>query len=157
VLYSLQRAGCDIQCGDGRIALEAPQRLQSMGHIFTAPYPEFPTDAQALLMAAAAGATGETQFTETVFPHRFRHVAPLCAMGAHITVRCGEAVVQGVPQLHGASVQATDLRGGAALVIAGLAAEGTTEIADVCHIDRGYECIESALAQLGAEITRKES
>ena len=157
VLYCLQRAGCGIRCEEGRISLEAPQRLQAMGSIFTAPHPGFPTDAQAVLMAAAAGAAGETRFTETVFPRRFRHVAPLCAMGARITVQHSEAVVQGVPQLHGASVRATDLRGGAALVIAGLAAQGTTEISDVCYIDRGYEHIETALAQLGAEITRKEA
>ncbi len=157
VLYRLQRAGCRIQCGEGQIALSAPYRLQSMGTVFTAPHPGFPTDAQAILMAAAATAEGETRFIETVFPHRFRHVAPLCAMGARIAVRRSEAVVQGVPRLHGASVRATDLRGGAALVIAGLAAEGTTEISDVCYIDRGYEHIETALAQLGAAITRKEA
>jgi UDP-N-acetylglucosamine 1-carboxyvinyltransferase len=155
VLHSLHRAGCEIECGDRQIQLTAPCRLRAMGEIFTAPYPDFPTDAQALLMAAASVASGETRFTDTVFPHRFRHVAPLCAMGACITVKNDEATVRGVEHLHGASVQATDLRGGAALVIAGLAAHGTTTISRVCHIDRGYEHIETALAQLGADITRK--
>ncbi len=154
VLHCLHRAGCEIECGERQIRLAAPRRLRAMGMVFTAPYPDFPTDAQAILMAAASVASGETRFTDTVFPQRFRHVAPLCAMGARIAVRNGEAVVQGVEQLHGASVQATDLRGGAALVIAGLAACGTTTISRVCHIDRGYEHIETALAQLGADITR---
>lgn len=156
VLSSLKRAGCTVYSDKDRIQLQAPGRLRGMGRIFTAPYPDFPTDAQAILMSAAATADGETRFTENVFAGRFRHVPQLCRMGACIDVKDSEAVVQGTPNLIGAKVCATDLRGGAALIIAGLCARGLTEISEVCHIDRGYERIELALAQLGADIARSE-
>lgn len=154
VIRCLQQAGCTIYQEPGRILLRAPHRLQGMGRIFTAPYPDFPTDAQAILMAAAAGADGETRFTENIFARRFRHVPQLCRMGAQIAVQGREAVVRGMPSLHGAAVRATDLRGGAALVIAGLQARGTTEISDIGHIDRGYEHLAQALQALGADIER---
>lgn len=155
VLQRLYESGCTIRCTADRIRLYAPDRLRAFSNVRTAPYPFFPTDAQAVLMTAATVARGETFFEETVFSDRFRHATELARMGANIRV-CGQtAVVRGVTLLHGATVQATDLRGGAALVLAGLCAEGQTEILNVRHIDRGYDKMECALAQLGADIRRE--
>ena len=120
--------------------------------IRTLPYPGFPTDAQALLMALAARADGTTVFVENIFENRFKHAGELCRMGADIKIEGKVAVVQGVKQLYGASVRATDLRGGAAMIIAGLAAQGDTTIEDVYHIERGYENICENLGKLGANI-----
>ena len=119
------------------------------------PYPGFPTDAQAIMMAALCRANGTTLVEETIFENRFRHVDALVKMGADIQVAGRVAAVHGVKNLHGAAVEATDLRGGAAMMIAGLCASGETIIHDVYHIDRGYETPEEVLRSIGAEIIRK--
>ena len=155
VLARLQEAGCALRIAQRQIHLTAPARLTAFSAVRTAPYPAFPTDAQAIMMAAAAPASGTVQFDETIFSDRFRHVPELNRMGADITVSGETALVRGVPKLHGAAVRATDLRGGAAMVIAALCAEGTTTISDVYHIDRGYEKIEAALTQLNADVGRE--
>ena len=122
--------------------------------ITTAPHPGFPTDMQAQLMVLLCRASGRSAIVETIFENRYMHVSELNRMGADIRVSGRSAVVQGVPRLEGAQVMATDLRASASLVIAGLVAEGTTEILRVYHIDRGYEHIEKKLAALGADIRR---
>ena len=151
-----ERAGCHVQAYSNTIQLSAPARLQPMGRVETAPYPGFPTDAQAPLMAVAAVAGGSTVFVENIFENRFRHAAELNRMGAKITVKGKEAAVQGVARLTGGRVEATDLRGGAALVVAGLSAWGETVVGNIRHIDRGYEKIEAALASVGANIRRQK-
>ena len=114
----------------------------------------FPTDAQAPLMAALTRGKGCTVFVENIFESRYRHVDELSRMGADIRVEGRVAVVYGVPRLHGAQVRATDLRGGAALAVAALGAEGRSELTGVHHIDRGYQSLEGDLRRLGAEIRR---
>ena len=118
----------------------------------TAPYPGFPTDAQAVLMAALLRARGATAFEENIFENRYRHVDELARMGADIRVMGRVAVVTGVETLHGAPVRCTDLRGGAALCVAALAAEGESCISETAHIARGYEDIARDLGALGADI-----
>lgn len=118
------------------------------------PHPGFPTDAQAVLMAALVTAEGTSVFEENIFDCRFRHTDALVKMGADIQVLGKIAVVKGVGKLYGANVEATDLRGGAAMVAAALAAEGDTEIIGISHIDRGYEKIEEAVRRLGGNIRR---
>ncbi len=134
-------------------------RLRTNGHveavsIRTAPYPAFPTDMQAQFMALNAVAKGTSIMTETVFENRFMHVQELRRLGADIEVEGNTAVVRGVQALGGASVMATDLRASACLVLAGLVASGETVVDRVYHLDRGYECIEEKLSQLGARIRR---
>ena len=152
VTAALHEAGCKITGGEGRITLRSDGRLGSAGTIRTAPYPGFPTDAQAILMAALLRSQGTTVFVETMFESRYRHVDELRRMGAEISVADRVAVVTGVPRLSGANVQCTDLRGGAALLVAGLAAEGVTKVSGVRHILRGYEDPVRDLAALGAKI-----
>ena len=152
VTSALHAAGCQISGGEGQVALRSEGRLHSIGAIRTAPYPGFPTDAQAILMAALLRARGATVFVENIFENRYRHVDELCRMGANISVADRVAVVTGVPALCGAQVRCTDLRGGAALLVAGLAAQGETEIGDIFHIERGYEDPVRDLRALGAEI-----
>ncbi len=125
--------------------------------VVTLPYPGFPTDLQAQFMAMLALAEGNSFVTEKIYPERFIHIAELQRMGARIRKEGATAMVQGVSSLHGCPVMASDLRASAALVIAGLAAEGTTTVERVYHIDRGYERIEEKLASLGARITRRNS
>lgn len=151
VLELYRNAGCQIQTGDTSIAVTAAP-LQAVSPIKTAPYPGFPTDVQALAMATMATAAGISVFVETVFSNRYRHVPALCRMGADIRVGKKIAVVRGVERLHGAMVEATDLRGGAALVAAALGAEGTTEIHQIEHIARGYDSLAENLRSLGADI-----
>ena len=122
--------------------------------VFTMPYPGFPTDAQAPLLAAACFAEGTSVFVENIFENRYRHTAELIRMGASIKTEGKVAVVEGVPRLYGASVEATDLRGAAALVIAALGAEGQSEISGVRYLERGYERLEQTLSDLGAEIRK---
>ncbi len=156
VTSALHEAGCRISGGDGKIALRSSGELRAIGAVRTAPYPGFPTDAQAVLMAALLRSRGATVFVENIFENRYRHVDELCRMGADINVADRVAVVTGVPRLYGASVRATDLRGGAALLVAGLAAAGTTSIGDVRHIRRGYEDPVRDLRTLGADIRWEE-
>lgn len=120
----------------------------------TLPYPGFPTDLQAQIMALMAIANGLSVITETVFENRFMHVSEMMRMGADIVIQGKSAIVRGVPKLHGAPVMATDLRASASLILAGLAAEGTTTLSRVYHIDRGYQQIEKKLSALGADIRR---
>ena len=120
----------------------------------TLPYPGFPTDLQAQIMALMAVAGGLSVITETVFENRFMHVSEMMRMGADIVIQGKSAIVRGVPKLHGAPVMATDLRASASLILAGLAAEGTTVLSRVYHIDRGYQQIEKKLSALGANIRR---
>ncbi len=120
------------------------------------PHPGFPTDAQALIMAALTKADGTSVFEENIFDCRYRHTDALVKMGADIHVSGKTAVIKGVPRLYGANVEATDLRGGAAMVIAALAADGISEITGLGHIDRGYEKIENAAVKLGGVVKRTE-
>jgi len=122
----------------------------------TSPHPGFPTDMQAQMMALAARAEGTAVITETIFENRMMHVQELQRLGADIATDGKTAVVRGVPSLSGAPVMASDLRASAALVLAGLAAEGTTEVLRVYHLDRGYERIEAKLAPLGARVRREK-
>lgn len=146
--------GCNVKACDGIISIIAPEHLGAVKYIRTMPYPGFPTDAQAIIMAVTALCRGTSVFVETVFSGRYRHVDELRRMGASIKIEDRVAVVEGVERLSGANVNATDLRGGAALVVAALAAEGKTKISSIHHIDRGYEDIESKLSSLGARIKR---
>ena len=150
----LREAGCDVQSGAESIRLRRDGPLQGVRPVRTAPYPGFPTDAQAPLMAALCKGTGCSVFVENIFESRYRHVDELSRMGADIRVEGRVAVVYGVPRLHGAQVRATDLRGGAALAVAALGAEGRSELTGVHHIDRGYQSLEGDLRRLGAEIRR---
>ncbi len=153
LLSILRQAGCEVEEYEDFIRISC-DRLKSVRAVRTMPYPGFPTDAQAPFMGLMCVAKGSTVFVETVFENRYKHIAELQRMGANITPEGRVAVVEGVPKLKGASVKATDLRGGAALMIAGLAAEGITEISDIYHIDRGYQSPETVLSQLGANIQR---
>lgn len=157
VLAVLQQAGCTVRSSEERIILSRSRAtpLRSVPTIRTAPYPGFPTDAQAPVMAALCTASGSTVFVETIFSDRYRHVPELCRMGADIVTAGRSAAVRGVERLHGASVEATDLRGGGALAVAALGAEGGTVLTGVHHIDRGYEALEEQLRQLGGRVTRR--
>ena len=156
VLPPLEQAGCRFRIRGDTVSITVPERLGSLGWIRTLPYPGFPTDAQAPLMAAAVRAEGTTVFTETIFENRYRHVSELVRLGARIHTEGKVAIVTGVPRLHGASVCCTDLRGGAALCAAALAAEGRSIITGIHHIERGYEHLDESLRQLGANITRSD-
>ena len=153
VIAKLEAAGCQvIEEGDRRLRL-VPGSLQGT-EIETLPYPGFPTDMQAQFMALLCVAEGNSVISETVFENRLRHVAELQRMGANIRVKGNIAVIQGMPFLSGAPVMATDLRASAALVLAGLAAQGKTIVKGLHHLDRGYENIEAKLRGLGARIER---
>ena len=156
VISNLRDAGCDIKNAGKTVRIISNGRINAMAPVQTMPYPGFPTDAQSPLMAAACLAKGTTVFKENIFENRFRHTAELARMGAKIKVSGRTAIVEGVESLSGASVRCTDLRGGAALVIAALAANGESRIDDILHIDRGYESIEHAYSMLGGRIKRKD-
>jgi len=157
VTAALKEAGCSIASDRAGLVCRCDRRLKAVGPIRTAPYPGFPTDAQAILMAALLRSSGASVFEENIFASRYRHVDELTRMGAYIKVSGRVAVVSGVERLHGAEVQCTDLRGGAALCVAALAAEGETSITEVKHIDRGYVSIENDLRLLGADIERVQT
>jgi len=146
--------GCRIEAGRDTIRFTAPERLRAARPVATRPYPGFPTDAQPPLMAAAITAEGTTVFVENLFEDRYRHVPELQKMGADIKTGGKTAVVTGVRALKAARVRAHDLRGGAALVVAALAARGETEITGLHYIDRGYDRLETALRTLGADARR---
>ncbi|WHH58893.1 UDP-N-acetylglucosamine 1-carboxyvinyltransferase [Petroclostridium sp. X23] len=154
VLAAFKECGCKIYIEEDSIALSRTSKLQPVDVIRTLPHPGFPTDMQAPMMSVLTLANGTSIISETIFENRFKHVEELMRMGADIMVDGRVAVIRGVPKLTGASVNAMDLRGGAALVIAGLAAEGMTTIECIHHIDRGYEKIEEKLRTLGADIKR---
>jgi UDP-N-acetylglucosamine 1-carboxyvinyltransferase len=154
VLAKLQEAGARIRCADSTITLDMRGRRPRAVDVRTAPYPAFPTDMQAQFMALNAIAEGTATMVETVFENRYMHVQEMERMGADIRVQGNVAVVHGVERLTGAPVMATDLRASAGLVLGALVAEGETEVDRIYHIDRGYECIEEKLGQLGACIRR---
>ena len=154
VIEKLQEIGIKVLIhDDGGISIAGGQGLKA-ADVKTLPYPGFPTDVQAQIMALLSLSQGSSIITETIFENRLMHVAELKRMGADITVQGNTAVVKGVEKLSGAPVMATDLRASASLVLAGLAAEGVTEISRVYHLDRGYEDLVGKLSKLGAEIER---
>ena len=153
VLRFLNQAGCDIISTDRSVRLRSEGRLKAVGEISTAPYPGFPTDAQPVLMAALLKARGMTRITENIFENRYRQVPELCRLGADIVTHGKIAEIWGVDSLHGTALTATDLRGGAAMIVAGLSAEGETLICDEGHISRGYERFDARLRALGADIS----
>ncbi len=153
VLAKLRESGAAIEAGDGFIRVRAQGRPKAIS-LRTAPYPAFPTDMQAQLMALDCVADGVGRITETIFENRFMHVLELQRLGADIAIEGNTAVVQGVPMLSGAKVMATDLRASASLVIAGLVAAGETLVDRIYHLDRGYDRMEARLQALGAQIER---
>lgn len=150
-----EQMGCHVYTYSDRIYLNAFHPLKAVKTIKTMPFPGFPTDAQAVIMAALCKAKGTSIFEENIFENRYRHVDELLRMGADIKVVGKAAIIDGVEKLYGAKVTSTDLRGGAALVVAALGAEGETEVSEVRHIDRGYDSIETVLSSLGAKIRRE--
>ncbi|MBR0141681.1 MAG: UDP-N-acetylglucosamine 1-carboxyvinyltransferase [Ruminococcus sp.] len=154
-LSVIEQTGCTVSTGERKIYLRSGARLHAVrDRIRTMPYPGFPTDAQAVLMSALSVADGTSVFEENIFDCRYRHTQALAKMGADIQVMGKIAVIKGVNRLHGANAEATDLRGGASMIAAALAAEGTSEISRIYHIDRGYEKIEEAVRLLGGDIKR---
>jgi len=156
VLKALREMGCKLETGSDRIVLERRERLKAPRPIVTAAYPGFPTDAQPLLMAAGLTAEGNSVFIENIFENRFAQVPELRRMGGTIVTSGRAAAVVGVEKLMGAEVEAADLRGGAALLVAAMSAEGRSRVAGTKYIDRGYQCPETVFAALGAQIKRKE-
>ncbi len=154
VIEKLREAGADITCGEDWIELDMHGKRPKAVNIRTAPFPAFPTDMQAQFAALNTIAEGTSTIVETVFENRFMHVQELQRMGADIEVEGNTAIVRGVNKLTAAPVMATDLRASASLIMAGLIAEGETEVQRIYHIDRGYEIIEEKLSQLGANIRR---
>jgi len=153
VLARLEETGARVEAGPDTLRVVATGRSRAV-NIRTQPFPGFATDMQAQMMVLMAVAEGQSVITESVFENRFMHVNELLRLGADITVSGNAAAVQGVPELFGAPVMATDLRASASLVLAGLAARGTTVLSRVYHLDRGYEGIEAKLRGLGADIQR---
>lgn len=149
-----EELGCDVYTYTDRLYIKSNKKIRSIRSIKTMPYPAFPTDMQALLMAVMCLGDGTSIFEETIFDSRYKHADELVRMGADISVFNSLAIVRGVNRLYGTSVSATDLRGGASLVVAGLSAQGTTEISNVHYIDRGYQDLEVVLSSLGADIKR---
>lgn len=154
VIPVFEEAGCRVICNKNEINFIAPSVIKSMKTIRTMPYPGFPTDAQAVLMAASSVANGTTVFVENIFENRYRHISELVRMGANIKTEGKVAIVEGVKSLYGANTNATDLRGAAALVVASLCAEGKSEISGVKYLERGYESFEQKLSALGADIKK---
>lgn len=156
VLQVLEKAGCAVSVSEDEVMLAAPRQLRGVGEIETLPYPGFPTDAQAPVMAALLRAAGNTRFSEGVFCGRFGHVSQLRKFGADITRSGSSAQVRGVARLHGAQVEGCDLRATAALVAAALQAVGKSTVFGLNHLDRGYDNLEEKLRSLGAAIERRE-
>ena len=150
----LREMGCKVEAERERLFLSAPERLRAFSQLQTQPHPGFPTDMQAQMLAIACTASGTSVIVENVFENRLAHVADLCRMGADIRVSGRTAVVTGVEKLHGMRVTARDLRGGAALVLAALRAQGESVVENAGLIDRGYAHLEDTLSRLGANIRR---
>lgn len=153
-IQPLREAGCEITVSGRWVCLSAPPKLKRIRMIRTMPYPGFPTDVQAQMMALTCVAEGTSVIVENIFESRFKHIGELLRFGAKINVEGRMAVIEGVKHLNGANVRSTDLRGGSAMILAGLNAYGTTEITEIHHIDRGYEEPEKVLEYLGADIKR---
>jgi UDP-N-acetylglucosamine 1-carboxyvinyltransferase len=154
VIAKLKESGVKVYNGGSVLHVVGPEKIQPLS-VQTLPYPGFPTDMQAQITSFLTRAEGTSMITETVFENRYMHTEELGRMGADIRIDGRVAVINGVSELHGAKVQATDLRGGAALILAGLTAKGKTEISNIHHIDRGYEKLEDKLSGLGAQIIRE--
>jgi len=152
-IFKLQDAGAEITHKDNIVRVKGPRKIRSV-NIKTRPYPGFPTDMQAQMMALMTVADGTSMISENIFENRFMHVSELLRFGADIFIEGNSAMVKGVRKLSGAPVMATDLRASASLILAGLAADNTTEISRIYHLDRGYEAIEKKLSGLGADIQR---
>lgn len=153
LVHKLREAGMEIEADGEGVRVVGNTRIRSVD-VKTAPFPGFPTDMQAQFMVLMSLAKGLSVITETIFENRFIHVSELQRMGANIRIHGNSAIIQGVESLSGAQVMATDLRASASLVLAGLAADGVTEVSRVYHLDRGYEGLDKKLAQLGANIKR---
>ena len=153
LINKLRDTGMKITPIAGGLKVTSGKKIHSVD-VKTLPYPGFPTDLQAQMMAYMSIGSGLSVISETVFENRFMHVSELLRMGADVVIQGGNAIVRGVPMLHGAQTMATDLRASASLVLAALAAEGRTEISRVYHIDRGYQAIEKKFSALGADIKR---
>ena len=154
VIPVFEEAGCTFTQSDGELKITSPKRLSCVKNVRTMPYPGFPTDAQAPLLAAVCAAKGTSVFIENIFENRYRHVSELARMGAGIKTEGRVAVVEGVPMLYGAKVDAADLRGAAALAVAGLGAEAETTVSGVRYLERGYENFELVLSALGADVKK---
>ncbi len=157
IIQPLRESGCNIEVNKKQVILESPKILKRIRMIRTMPHPGFPTDVQAQIMALTTVADGTSVIVENIFESRFKHIGELLRFGAKIHVEGRMAVVEGVNHLNGANVRATDLRGGSAMILAGLSARGTTEVTEIHHIDRGYETPEKTLSELGADIKRVNS
>ena len=153
LVFKLQDAGVEVTNKDNVVRVRGPKRIRSV-NIKTRPYPGFPTDMQAQFMSLMCIADSASVVSENIFENRFMHVSELLLFGADIVIEGNTATVKGVKKLSGAPVMATDLRASASLILAGLAADNTTEISRIYHLDRGYEAIEKKLAGLGADIQR---
>jgi UDP-N-acetylglucosamine 1-carboxyvinyltransferase len=156
VIDKLRETGMEILCDGSTIKAAMTKKRPLSVDVKTTPHPGFPTDMQAQIMALMCISKGASAITETIFENRMMHVAELRRMGADIRVIGNAAIVKGVETLSGAKVMATDLRASASLIMAGLAAYGTTEVSRIYHIDRGYEKIEEKLNSLGANIVRRK-
>jgi UDP-N-acetylglucosamine 1-carboxyvinyltransferase len=154
VLAKLEEAGAEVVRGENFVEVDMKGRRPRAVDIRTAPHPGFPTDMQAQFAALNTVADGVGTIVETIFENRFMHMLEMRRMGAEIRLEGNTAIIRGVPKLTAAPVMATDLRASASLVLAGLVAEGTTDVERIYHIDRGYECIEEKLQGLGAQIRR---
>lgn len=155
VLKKFEQAGCEIKWTENVISLKAPPKLEPT-NVEAKPFPKFPTDMQAQWTALMTQADGESKITDHIYADRFKHVPELNRLGANITVKGNSAIVKGVQKLSGAKVMSTDLRASASLILAGLVANGTTEVLRVYHLDRGYEKIEQKLRALGASVKREQ-
>ncbi|MBI3616563.1 MAG: UDP-N-acetylglucosamine 1-carboxyvinyltransferase [Candidatus Omnitrophica bacterium] len=156
VIDKLREVGVEVSAKDGSMLIRPKRRLRPVD-VTTLPYPGFPTDMQAQMMALMSQTPGISVITEKIYPDRFMHVAELGRMGARIKLEGATAIVQGLPRLMGAPVMASDLRASAALVLASLAAKGTSEVSRIYHLDRGYDRIDEKLTRLGAEIRREKA
>jgi len=155
LIQHLREAGVTVRCLRNRVRVERSGPIRPVARVRTEPYPGFPTDLQAQLMALLLTAEGTSTIEETIFENRFMHVSELCRMGADIRVEGNTANIRGVKSISGAQIMASDLRASAALVLAGLMAQGETEILRVYHLDRGYEALEKKLSRLGAQSERR--
>lgn len=154
IIQPLRESGCLVFVKGRNVTLSSPKQLKRIKMIRTMPHPGFPTDVQAQMMALTTIADGTSVFIENIFESRFKHIGELLRFGAKIHAEGRMAVVEGIKTLNGANVKATDLRGGSAMILAGLSANGTTEISEIHHIDRGYEEPEKVLELLGADVKR---
>lgn len=151
LIHKLEETGCKLDIQKNEIALQAPKRLKAV-NIKTMPYPGFPTDMQSIFATALTTAKGSSVIVENLFENRYKYMQELIRMGAKVTIEGKTAVIKGVRKLYGANVKATDLRGGAALVMAGIVAKGNTKIENVEYILRGYDKFDQKLRDLGVDI-----